>query len=341
MIFYLYMDMKTNFMKHHLFKVALFTLFLFTSNVFAQSVEELQKSYSGKTDWNEVTGKFTFISAGIVTFEDKGEPKQHFWNVPKNVNTIVIESDVRVVAAFHTQGNVTIKGKNRKTSMVYGTDLRSWAQRNMVKAFRHCQFQNLGGVLTIQNLTSLNPFGFHVRGEGNLVMVSDCDFIDNRGGAGNHSDGIEAGDGSVIDNCYFETGDDIIKAYNSMTVKNCTINMVQNAVPIQLGWGNTGDDTVNFYNLTIIGNSGRANDDNAIIVGRSGAYTKTINIYGCNIINPNASWISLRQKDMTINGEVDNAKIDVKKHWAGYNVGESNMIICGSKEEKGTYGCVE
>jgi hypothetical protein len=38
--------------------------------------------------------------------------------------------------------------------------------------------------LTLQNLTSLNPFGFQVRGEGNLIMISDCNFPDNRGGPG-------------------------------------------------------------------------------------------------------------------------------------------------------------
>lgn len=321
----------------------LYLLFItiLSANLEAQTVDELIKSYSGKIEWNSQTAELTFTSAGVITFENKGEPKKHFWNIPKNVKTITIEADVRVVGAFHSQGDCTIRGKHRKTSMVYGTDIQKWAQTNGVKAFRHCQFQNLGGVLTIQNLTSLNPFGFHVRGEGNIVMVSDCDFLDNRGGAGNHSDGIEGGDGSVIENCYFETGDDVIKVYHDLTIKNCTINMVQNAVPIQLGWGNTGNDTGTFINLTIIGNSGRGNDDRAIIVGRSGAYTKTINIYGCNIINPNASWISLRGKDMMVNGEVTDAEIEIEKHWSKYNAGKSNMIICGNKDEGNIYECIK
>lgn len=311
----------------------------FAQLIHAQTVPELIESYSGKAEWNAEKSELTFTSAGVITFENKGLPKQHFWNVPKDVKTVVIEADVRVVGAFHTQADCTIKGKHRKTSMVYGTDIRNWAQTNEVKAFRHCQFQNLGGTLTIQNLTSLNPFGFHVRGEGNLVMVSDCDFIDNRGGAGNHSDGIEGGDGSLIENCYFETGDDVIKVYHDLTVKNCTINMIQNAVPIQLGWGNTGDDTGTFINLTIIGNSGRGNDDRAIIVGRSGEYTKTINIQGCNIKNPNASWISLRGEKMVVNGEVSNATIEIEKHWSKYAEGKSNMVICGNTKKLNKYEC--
>ena len=306
---------------------------------FSQSVEELIDSYSGKAVWDGDSGELIFATAGIVTFVNKGDPKRHFWNVPVEVKTITIEPDVRVVCAFHTQADCTIRGKHRMTSMVYGTDYRSWAKKMGVKAFRHCQFQNFGGVLTIQNLTSVNPFGFHVRGEGNVVMVSDCDFIDNRGGSGNHSDGIEGGDGSVIENCYFRTGDDVIKVYNDITVKDCTIFMEQNAVPIQLGWANTGDDVGNFYNLMIEGDSGRNNDDFAIIVGRRGSYTKTINIYGCEIRNPNASWISLREEGMTVNGEVTDAVIDIKQYWAKHDKGKSEMTICGSQEQTHLYQC--
>jgi len=321
--------------KYLIFIVAL----LYGQTIQSQSVSELIKSYSGKAEWKEENKELTFTTGGIITFENKGKPTQHFWSVPKHVKTITINADVRVVGAFHTQGDCTIRGVHRKTSMVYGTDIRMWAQTNGVKAFRHCQFQNFGGTLTIQNLTSLNPFGFHVRGEGNVMMVSNCDFLDNRGGSGNHSDGIEGGDGSVVDNCYFETGDDVIKLYHSITVKNCTINMIQNAVPIQLGWGNTGDNTGTFINLKIIGDSGRGSDGKAIIVGRSGQYTKTINIDGCIIQNPNASWISLRDSHMIVNGEVKNADIEVGQYWSEYDQGKCNMVICGSQEETSTYKC--
>ena len=307
----------------------------------AQTVDELIKNYSGLAEWNAENGELSFQSAVYILFADKGEPKQHFWDVPANVKSIVIEADVRVTGAFHTMADCTVKGKHRTTSVVYGTDYRSWAQRNRVKAFMHCQFQNFGGTLSIQNLSSINPFGFHVRGEGNPVMVSGCNFIDTRGGSGNHSDGIEGGDGSVIEDCYFETGDDIIKVYNNLTVRNCTINMVQNAVPIQLGWGNTGNDTGNFYNLTIIGNSGRGNDDNAIIVGRAGRYTKTINIYGCKIQNPNAAWVCLRDTGMVLKGEVTKADINVEKYQASLHIGKCAISICGKQNTSNIINCAK
>ena len=319
----------------------LLVLFSFFIRVQSQSVDELKNCYSGLAVWNAEMGVMTFQTAGYILFEGKGEPKQHFWDVPANVKTIIIEADVRVTGAFHSMADCTIKGKHRITSVVYGTDYRSWAQRNGVKAFMHCQFQNFGGTLTLQNLSSVNPFGFHVRGEGNKVMVSGCNFLDTRDGSGNHSDGFEAGDGSVVEDCYFETGDDVIKVYSNITVKNCTIKMIRNAVPIQLGWGNTGNDTGNFYNLTIIGESGRGNDDNAIIVGRAGTYTKTINIYGGKIENHNAAWVCLREPEMFLKGKVQNAEIKVQKFNAQLHEGVCTMTICGEPGGENEYNCLK
>ena len=325
--------------------IALLAIHSLTLN--AQSVSELQNSYSGTTDWNSATGTLTFTSSGTVTFIGKAEPaKTHFWEVPTEVKTIVIEENDTVTCAFHTSSTITIKGENRKTSVVYGTDMRSWAQNNNVKAYKHCQFQNFGGTMTITNLTSLNPFGFHVRGWGKLMMVSDCDFLDTRGGAGNHSDGIEGGNGSVIDNCYFETGDDIFKIYFDNTITNCTVNMVQNAVPIQLGWGNYSNGAVGtIKNLTIIGNSGRGNKQSfPIICGRRGIYDVTLHMDSCHIVNPKAHLVMLWDDnddgvyEKSVGGTITNSYIDVKGY-TNYHLGTSNFEICGTTERKGKYDC--
>lgn len=323
-------------------------LFVLSSQlVHGQSVADLRASYSGETDWNSASGTLTFSTTGVVTFAKKSVAVQHFWKVPTDVKEIVIGEDVRVTCAFHTSANCTIRGVNRKSSVVYGTDVRSWAQTNNVKAFEHCQFQNFGGTMTIRNLTSKNPFGFHVRGWGKKIMVSYCDFIDTRGGSGNHSDGIEAGDGSVIDNCYFETGDDIFKIYFDNTITNCTVNMVENAVPIQLGWGNYSNGAVGtFKNLTITGNSGRGNKGTyPVICGRTGKYDVTINIDSCTIVNPNAHLVMLWDDnddgifEKTVRGSITNAFIDIKGY-SNYLLGTSLLNVCGSDERKSDYNCL-
>ncbi len=309
---------------HHIIRKYLYLLVLVTlsQNILAQSVEDLIKNFNGKAEWNESQKTVTFVTSGDVVFPEKGV-KSFLWVIPTSVTNVVIKKDVRVNAVFHSHADITIEGEDRKTSVVYGTELQSWPQKNKVVEYTICTFQNFGGTMTVKNLTSLNPRGFHVRGWDTKMMVSYCDFIDNRGGHGNHSDGVEGGDGSVFDNCYFETGDDIFKVYFDILVTNCTINMVQNTVPIQLGWGSYSDGkTGTFRNLKIIGTSGRGAVDNAIINGRRGKYNVTVNIDGCYIENPNAVWVALNEATTGLKCNVTNAKINVKSHTGQYMNGK-------------------
>ena len=306
----------------------------------ADSVSQVRSNYgTGKTTWNASTGTFTFTASGNLNLPGKAK-RFWIWDVPSDVKTIIIKSNVTVNAGFHLTHDMTIRGENRETSVIFGTNQKSWAQANNVRGYTIPAIREYdGGTCYIQNLTILNPRAFHVLGNGGKCHISDCNFIDTRGGGGNHSDGYAGGAGSTIDNCYFETGDDVIKLYHDITVTNTTIKMIQNAVPIQLGWGQTGNDKGVFRNLKIIGNDGRGNDNNAIIVGREGNYTKTIIIEGIQVLNPNATWISLRQSGQTVNGSVTNAYIKLKNYWGGFSKGKSNMAICGTTEKKTLYDC--
>ncbi len=300
----------------------------------AQSVGELISGYSGNMKWNDLTKTVTFLTSGDVVFPEKGV-KSFIWVIPTSVTNVVIKKDVRVNAVFHSHADVCIEGEDRKTSVVYGTELQSWPQKHRVVEYTICTFQNFGGTMTIKNLTSLNPRGFHVRGWGTTMMVSYCDFLDTRGGHGNHSDGVEGGDGSVFDNCYFETGDDIFKVYFDILVTNCTIKMVQNTVPIQLGWGSYSDrKTGTFRNLK------RGAVDNAIINGRRGKYNVTVNIDGCDIDNPNAVWVALNETTTGLKCNVPNAKINVKSHTGQFMNGKYELNICGFDTQLNQYNCI-
>jgi hypothetical protein len=303
----------------------------------AQSLPELRRHYTGKTAWNPRMCTLTFISTGQIRFK-KPDHKRAYWDVPPTVKRIVINRDVTVTGAFHTRSNCTITGRDRKTSKVFGTDERAWANNREIRAYEYCQFQNRDGILRVQNLTCLNPFAFFIRGWGKVNHVENCDFIDNRGGWHNHSDGFSGGDGSTVKNCYFECGDDVFKAYFSYTVTDCTVKMIQNSVPIQLGWGDYSDGAVcTFKNLTIVGDRGRGNHDNAVIVGTKGRFGVTINIDGCRIVNPNAALVSLEQPSMTLNGAIGNARIAVNKYWC-HSRGKCSMTINGSREKTNVYG---
>ncbi|MGM8361856.1 hypothetical protein ACSV4D_08085 [Flavobacterium sp. ARAG 55.4] len=321
--------------------------------MFSQSISELKQNYSGKLKWDEKSKTLSFLSTGVLFFKDKtgigkdlaNDHKNHFWVVPKEVKKIIIGKNVTVTAAFHTSSDILIVGVDRKTSVVFGTNLQQWTDANNpgkqdLKEWYYSQFDNSGGVMTIKNLTMLNPFSYFVRGFGPVVHVKSCDFIDNRGGNQNHSDGFCGGNGSTVDDCYFEAGDDVFKAYFNYSVSNCTINMVENAVPIQLGWGNYSNGAVcNFKNIKIIGNSGRGSSDNAVISGRTGKYEVTINIDGLEVNNPNAVMVSLWENTMTLNGTITNAKINVAQYSKRRTAGKNNLKICNSTEHEASFDC--
>ena len=313
----------------------LLVVIVFINNTQAQSVADFQKKYSGNLNWDKEKGILKFVTSGAINFEDK-EVKSFLWKVPNEVKKIIISANTTVDGGFHTYGDCIILGEDRKTSVVYGTETQSWPQKNNIKAAIISSFEAHKGTLTIQNITSLNPRSFHVRGLKSVVHLKDADFIDNRGGNGNHSDGIAAGDGSTVDNCYFETGDDVIKVYNDITVTNTTIKMIKNTVPIQLGWGNYPNGAVGtFKNLTIIGDSGRGNPkaSNPIIAGRSGEYTVTINIDGLIIDNPTASMVNLFDDqfdevfEKTLNGTLKNVNIKNIKRYSNQLKGRDELKI--------------
>ncbi len=305
----------------------------------AQSIEQLQSAYSGQFAWDKSSATVRFNGSGGINFTNAGL-KSFIWQVPPEVKRVLITKSVTVNGAFHSKGDLLITGEDRKTSVIYGTDEQRWSQNRSIKAFTICTFQNFGGVLTISNLTSLNPRGFHVRGWDNVVHAGSCDFLDRRGGHHNNSDGFEGGDGSTVHDCYFESGDDIIKVYHDVTVTDTTIKMITNSVPIQLGWGNYSDGAVGtFRNLRVLGEGGRVNEGNAIISGRHGRYQVTINIDGCHIENPNGTLVSLREDSMMLRGTITNAHIKLKSYAGEYRKGTNLLTVCGSKDRRATYAC--
>ncbi len=336
-------------------KTFLIIFFLGFCSGFSQSVSKLEKSYTGKIKWDISSKTLTFESTGIIDFENKigvgndseNDQKNHFWRVPKGVKKIIICKDVTVTGAFHTFSDIEILGEDRKTSIIFGTNIEAWADKNNpggqdLKEWYYAQLQNFDGVMILKNLTILNPFSYFVRGFGPVIHVKSCDFIDTREGHQNHSDGFCGGNGSTVDDCYFECGDDVFKTYFSYDVSNCIIKMRDNAVPIQLGWGNYSDGAVcNFKNIKVYGDSGRRSSDNAVISGRKGKFNITINIDGLEVENKNAVFVSLWDKTMTLNGTISSAKINVEQYSKRRNIGNNNLIICGTKRHQNSYNCFE
>lgn len=302
--------------------------------VFGQTVQELRDNYAGTTDWNDVTGTLTFSTSGTINIPGK---THNSWAVPNTVKTIVIESNVTVNGRFDTSSKITIEGKDKKTSKIFGTTISSYAKtQNGGNADAVSAIRATSGDITIQNLTSINPKGyaFTHRG-GGFMTILNCIILDTRGGSQNNSDGIVTWGGGLVKDCYLSTGDDNIKVYGSITVENTEIAMIDNCVPIQFGWGNYGSGAKGtFKNITITGTSGRGAEGRAVISAREGTYNKTIVIDGIKVNNPNASLVNFMASG-TYNITLTNADISVNKFYTTWNTNTTATIsICGVVYDK-------
>ncbi len=204
--------------------------------------------YSGETQWDDATGTFTFASSGNMR-EGKEE---FFWQVPSEVRRIHIDPNVTVRGGFRVgfrapENPLHIVGGARRTSVVFGTGLEQWTASNGVADHDKWKYGTVSvladATVHVSNLTSQNPRGYHISGYANssVLHVADCDLLDTRPGQNNNSDGFIGSGGSTISDCFISTGDDAIKAYRDVVVRNVTIEQHRNAAPIQFGWGGEND----------------------------------------------------------------------------------------------------
>ncbi len=299
----------------------------------------LDTAFSGTYRWDAATSTVTFDSSGTFHF-DAPDDKFFIWQVPTEVKKIVINADVTVTGAFHSYADLTIVGMDRKTSVVYGTPLQDWADKNNPSGadwdeWHYCQFLNYGGTLYLENFTSLNPMSYHVRGWGFPVHAKKVDFIDDRGGFGNHSDGFTGGHGSTVDSCYFSTGDDVIKVYFDILVTNTVIDMIQNAVPIQFGWGSYGSGARGvFKNVTIQGSNGRGSD-NRVISAHAGTYNKELIIQNSTIYNPYGTLFNFMDETAYIDVMISFSDIELKNFKNEFKA-DTDIYINGSYYDAST-----
>jgi len=238
---------------------ALAILLLLTQLAAAQVPAGL--AYSGDTAWDSATGTFTFRSSGAMP-EGKEE---FFWQVPIQVKRIFIESNVMVRGGFRVAlrppaNPLHIVGGDRKTSVIFGTESQRWTVSHGVADHDKWKYGAVcvlaDATVHVSNLTSKNPRGYHLSGYANksVLHVSRCDLLDTRPGMNNNSDGFIGSAGSTISDCLISTGDDAIKVYRDVVIRNVTIEQHRNGASIQFGWGGeSGRAKAEIENLTIKG----------------------------------------------------------------------------------------
>ncbi|MEY2598578.1 MAG: hypothetical protein RLZZ142_837 [Verrucomicrobiota bacterium] len=200
--------------------------------------------YSGRTRWDSVSGILVFESSGSMPDSKEG----FHWTVPDRVRKILIGEGVRVKGAFRVpfreaSNPLEIAGKNRETSVLYGTDAEHWTVDQRIADNEKWKYGAVSvladAVVHVSNLTSQNPRGYNISGYANkaVLHVSRCNLIDTRPGDHNNSDGFVGAAGSTITDSLISTSDDGIKVYQDITIRNVTIEQHRNGAAIQFGWG--------------------------------------------------------------------------------------------------------
>lgn len=219
--------------------------------------------YSGKAEWEADTATLKFVSSGSMP----ADKEAFFWEVPQSVKRIWIAPNVTVRGGFRvsfrpTENPLHIQGADVRTSVIFGTEEEAWTTKNNVPDNAKWKYGSVSvladATVHVSHLTSLNPRGYHISGyaQRSVLHVSDCKVLDTRPGHNNNSDGFIGSAGSSIIDSEISTGDDAIKLYHDMTIRNVVIEHHRNGAPIQFGWGGeTGRAHATIENLTIKGAS--------------------------------------------------------------------------------------
>ncbi|MGB7344065.1 MAG: hypothetical protein WBD20_07615 [Pirellulaceae bacterium] len=205
---------------------------------------QMSIEYSGEAEWDEQTATLTFRTSGSMPDSREG----FFLRVPARVKRIVIDENVKMSGGFRVlyrdkENPLYIVGKDRQTSVIFGTDEDAWTDRNGIAENEKWKYSSISviedAVVHVSNITCLNPRGYIISGYAHdaVIHVDSCSLLDTRTGNNNNSDGFAGAGGSSVRNSLISTADDGIKIYHDIAIENTTIEQHRNGAPLQFGWG--------------------------------------------------------------------------------------------------------
>lgn len=261
-------------------------------------------SYTGRTAWDGATGTLSFTSSGNMP----AGQEEFFWLVPQEVRRIVIAANVTVRGGFRvpyrTPDNpLHIEGADRETSVIFGTEEERWTTTHGIADNSKWKYGAVSvladATVYVSDLTSLNPRGYHISGyaQRSVLHVARCKLVDSRAGHNNNSDGFIGSDGSTITDSFISTGDDAIKAYRDITIRNVVIEHRRNGAPIQFGWGgDCGRSKATIENLTIKGVSPDKHYNMAPFTWEDGSSgTRDVTVRGLKVETSGTLWDERRR----------------------------------------------
>ncbi|EWH09816.1 coagulation factor 5/8 type domain-containing protein [Catenovulum agarivorans DS-2] len=279
---------------------------------------------ASNTHWDESTKtlsinrsvQFVPDSSKTWTYAQMDKLKdQFYWDIPCEIKTLVIDKNVTVTGHLRMTCEQTIQGKDRFSSIIYGTPTKAWARgenqkeddgtdcaRNGQPAkvagddiLHDCEKWQYSGisvannapnnaVYSIKNLTVENARTYAITSIRHTFYIDGVNILNTREYPDfqSNSDGIGGGEGTVIKNTYIDTWDDSIKLYREgMHVENVTIIHNANGSPFQLGWGKKPTTNHTLKNIKIVYGASKNNRFNLPLFANSGGKVDAhINIDG-------------------------------------------------------------
>ena len=215
------------------------------------------------------------VSRDTAYFKSNVSLANRKYNVPSNINVIVINCNVKVrgqiIIPDSRSTNLTIMGKCRTTSILHGFIGTGDLDNHGIVG------TNFAKTLYLTNFSSIDPDGFHMRLLKAKVVANKVTLKDLSTCTTCNTDGFSGGNGSTYTNCEVNTNDDSFKVYyGNYTIKNTTIYHNKNGSPIQNGWGDTQDNaTVVLDNVTVIANNSSSTYTQGVIAWVNGTLSRT------------------------------------------------------------------
>ncbi|RDV24174.1 hypothetical protein DXV75_15205 [Alteromonas aestuariivivens] len=232
----------------------------------------------------------TFRISRSVTFssftngEMDDDLEGFYWTVAPEIRHIIIEKDVTVHGHFRVTAPITIEGRNRKTSRIFGTNTKAWARgpNGVEDQGTSCKTPTqpaavagddrahdcekwLFGAISValdapteghyrfKNMTLENPRTYAITAFRQALEINNIDILNTRPAPdySSNSDGIGGGKGTLIEDVFIDTWDDSIKIYRDMVIRNVRIVHNQNGSPFQFGWSDKEPVTATLNNIDI------------------------------------------------------------------------------------------
>ncbi len=211
-------------------------LYITTKDNRCQILVRLKKDYSNQLVLmaNPYTERAIAADAKVVTFAYATSPniqtaQYDRYSVPNDVDVVYFEEGAVLKGTIHTMpgrskplilmGRGVVIGNGR---IVNGKNGIPYNAIELTHGSGHI----------IDGITTISPRHFSVRASDNALVTNVKMF-----GYNANVDGVVAGNGSIIENCYSKVNDDHVKLYNNnMIVRNCCFYEQTNGGLFQLAW---------------------------------------------------------------------------------------------------------